>query len=95
MANDNARSKMDFSKLDEDIISLRSMADDDFESEEVYSRLVQYLEWMSDFLENRRAHHKKHATKNALILKHAKEMFSADELQELDELAEQRAAERA
>lgn len=86
------RTNMDFSELEQTIESLHDYAGGDHDeislSPQSAEKAALYLEWLSEFLENRRLYHKKQNTKKNLAVKAMKKLLSRDELVELDREAD-------
>jgi hypothetical protein len=59
------------------------MPDDD-----IINDAIEWITWTYNFLDARRLYHKKHTVKNALLRKMAETLLSPDELERIDQEAE-------
>lgn len=78
--------RMDFSKLEETIEALHELAGSNVEQRvsSVAEQAAIYLEWMSEWLEDRKIYHKKQNLKNKTVKELVLRMLSKDEIANLD-----------
>lgn len=81
------KKKMDFTKLEGVIERLHEIAGSEegiTPTEAELSTAITYLEWLAEFLEDRRMYHKKQSVKKNMAVKLLKTMLSKEELAEVD-----------
>lgn len=86
------RKQMDFTGLEEVIEELHGVYGADLSShgsvrKETIKQALNYLEWLDDFVQNRRLYHKKQNQKKAIAMKAIKSLLSKEELDEIDRQA--------